>query len=167
MAFGDARKRPLAAHLRKPVAAQPANVVPLKPREEYGVIRTEDDLLVRFAPSEPGMKPQEVSLKDWLDRKELALAVAHYVADWGIGQARTTRSGIAARLKPYLTYLRACDDLNLSPSISVAKVANTVSVDMYVAWLNGALELVNVDGKPLSKNTKAQRYAVVRDMIEF
>lgn len=167
MPYGDSqrRRKALAAHLRKRPPKEAPNVVPIRPREEYGVVQTADSLKVRFA-SRPGEPPQELDLSEWLHRGELGLAVAHYLADWGAGRSHATRHGQQKLVGYFLAYLRASEASGFKPITSISQLS-TELIAMYVAWLDGAVELIRSKSKPLGKNTKSLRYNAVKQMLSF
>lgn len=167
MPSGSARRtgKPLAAHLRKRPATSPSNTVPIRPREEYGVVLSSRRLLVRFAPL-PGAKPQTLDLSEWLDRADLGLAVAHHLADWGRGHSPSTRVSGRKLLRNYLTFLRETEAGGFEQTLSVSDVSSE-SIAMYVAWLDGKLDLIESEREPLANSTKALRFNAFKEMVAF
>ncbi|MBM6579925.1 hypothetical protein ILT44_07010 [Microvirga sp. BT689] len=163
-------KRPLGAHLtRRPSVAGESNVRHLaEVGRAFGVIETDQSLIVRLKnePSRPGF--HEIDLTAWLSRRPLALAVADYLASWGAHVVAGRREKVSEALRIFRTYLDFRDDMGLSPVRGLGDISTEV-INEYQAWLDQQRSKPSdreKEGSPWSPNTKAQRYNALREFMK-
>lgn len=156
------KQKPVPAYLRTAVSGgERATLFPLS---GIKITRNRDELTLHV-PRNSGRGRFSIHLTDWLDRPQLAMAVASHVSERARTEAPLTVQADARILTSFLTFLRHMERDGRPRVLCVRDLTQEV-VDAYRAWLDGdRWQMVN-DAKPLADTTKAIRYSAVRLMYE-
>lgn len=167
MAFGDKRKTgAVPKHLtQRPSKAFSNNVHAIRADGEFGVISKAGVLKVRFY---NGLNDavEEIDLSDWITFGDIGLGIADYLADWGRGQAHTTRISFLRSLTKFRTFLCSQDLGNTSSRMSMEYFPSDILL-RFGNWLNDSREIECGSSKPLKSLVKSLYYNKIKNIFVY
>lgn len=136
---------------------------PFKRMKNLALFQRAGMLKVRFH-NGPNDTVGEIDLSDWVSFGDIGLGIADYLADWGRGQAHTTRISFKKSLTKFRIFLSSLDLESTGSRLSVAEFPNNVLL-MFGNWLNGNREIEHDPSKQLTKSVKAKHYNKIRNIF--